>query len=131
MRPIVDPRQGDIEDDASSTKRRTLVSLAGSLLAEISLPKLFAAWAILIVLPALLLGVAPLLASIWISTVSSKASAIFTGLWAPVLLAVLIGMGWFGGKTAMALGRNKFLVVERARRSTGLRAIARSAASAR
>jgi hypothetical protein len=33
MRPIVDPRQGDIEDDASSTKRRTLVSVAGNLLA--------------------------------------------------------------------------------------------------
>jgi hypothetical protein len=108
MRPIVDPRQGDIEDDASSTKRRTLISLAGSLLAEISLPKLFAAWVILIVLPALLLGVAPLLASIWISTVSSKASAIFTGLWAPVLLAVLIGLGWFGGKPLWRLVETNF-----------------------
>ncbi len=56
MRPTIDPRLGDIEDDATSTKRRTLVSLAGSLLAEISLPKLIAAWAILIGLPAFLLG---------------------------------------------------------------------------
>ncbi len=40
MPPILDPRLGDVEDDASSTKRRTLTALAGSLLAEISLPKL-------------------------------------------------------------------------------------------
>lgn len=108
MRPIVDPRQGDAEDDASSTKRRTLISLAGSLLAEISLPKLFAAWAILIVLPALLLGAAPLLASIWISTVSSKAAAIYTGLLPPLLLAILIATGWLGGKPLWRLVETNF-----------------------
>ena len=32
MEPIIDPRRGDFEDDASSTKRRSLLSLAGSLL---------------------------------------------------------------------------------------------------
>ncbi|RUP07711.1 metallophosphoesterase [Hyphomicrobium sp.] len=98
MRPIVDPREGDVEDDASSTKQRTLVSLAGSLLAEISIPKLLAAWTILIVLPALLLGVAPLLISIWISMVSSKALAIFSGVLPALLLVVLIGLAWFGGR---------------------------------
>jgi 3',5'-cyclic AMP phosphodiesterase CpdA len=108
MRPIVDPRNGDVEDDASSTKRRTLISLAGSLLAEISLPKLLAAWAILIVLPALMLGAAPLLASIWISTVSSKAAAIYTGLLPPILLAILIGVGWFGGKPLWRLVETNF-----------------------
>jgi 3',5'-cyclic AMP phosphodiesterase CpdA len=108
MRPIVDPRQGDVEDDASSTKRRTLVSLAGSLLAEISLPKLFAAWAILIILPALLLGVGPLLASIWISTVSSKAAAFFTGLLPPLILAALVAIAWFGGKPLWRLVETNF-----------------------
>ena len=48
MKPIIDPRNGDIEDDASSTKRRSLFSLAGSLLVEISLPKLAVAWTLLI-----------------------------------------------------------------------------------
>jgi hypothetical protein len=48
MKPIIDPRDGDIEDDASSTKRRSLFSLAGSLLVEISLPKLAVAWTLLI-----------------------------------------------------------------------------------
>ena len=38
MKPLLDPRNGDVEDDASSTKQRSLVSLAGSLLAEVSLP---------------------------------------------------------------------------------------------
>lgn len=44
---------GDVEDDASSTKRRSLLSPAGSLLAEISLPKLAVAWFLLIVGPGL------------------------------------------------------------------------------
>ena len=48
MIPIIDPRNGDIEDDASSTKRRSLFALAGSLVAEISLPKLVLAWVLLI-----------------------------------------------------------------------------------
>jgi hypothetical protein len=40
---FIDPRHGDIEDDASSTKRRSMLSLFGSLLVEISLPKLIIA----------------------------------------------------------------------------------------
>ena len=108
MRPIVDPRQGDVEDDASSTKRRTLISLAGSLLAEISLPKLIAAWTMLIILPALVLGVSPLFASIWISTVSSKAAALFTGLLPLLLLAILVGIAWFGGKPLWRLIETNF-----------------------
>jgi hypothetical protein len=48
-----------------ATKRRSLLSLAGSLLAEISLPKLAVAWFLLIVGPGLVLGVAPVVAAIW------------------------------------------------------------------
>ena len=55
MIQIIDPRKGDAEDDASSPKRRTLLSLAGSLVAEISLPKLVLAWVLLIGLPGFLL----------------------------------------------------------------------------
>ncbi len=40
---FIDPRHGDIEDDACSTKRRSMISLFGSLLVEISLPKLIIA----------------------------------------------------------------------------------------
>ena len=56
MRLAIDPRRGDIEDDASSSKRRSLLSLAGSLLAEISLPKLAVAFTLLVVVPGLALG---------------------------------------------------------------------------
>lgn len=108
MRPIVDPRKGDIEDDASSTKRRTLIALGGSLLAEISLPKLLAAWFMLIVLPVLVLGLGPLLVSIWISTVSTQAAAIFTGLGPILLLAALAGVGWYGGKPLWRLLETNF-----------------------
>ena len=72
MTPIVDPRHGDVEDDASSTKRRSLLSLAGSLLVEVSLPKLLAAWFLLAVVPAVVLGVFPLIASAWIAKVGGQ-----------------------------------------------------------
>ena len=70
MKPVIDPRRGDVEDDASSTKRRSLLSLAGSLLAEISFPKLILSWTMLFVVPGLLLGLAPLIASAWVMMVS-------------------------------------------------------------
>lgn len=108
MQPIIDPRNGDVEDDGSSTKRRTLMSLAGSLLAEISLPKLLAAWVTLIAAPAIILGAAPFLASIWIGKVSSHAVAIHTGLWAPLVLIALAALGWFGGKPLWRLVETNF-----------------------
>src|SRR5690349_2775143 len=80
MTPIVDPRRGDIEDDASSTKRRSLLSLAGSLLVEVSLPKLILAWFILLVIPALLLGLSPLVASAWAARLGSKIASPLFGL---------------------------------------------------
>lgn len=41
---LVDPRQGDIEDGVSSTEQRSILAIAGTQLAEISLPKLLPAW---------------------------------------------------------------------------------------
>jgi hypothetical protein len=69
MWPFVDPRNGDIECDVSSTKSRSILSIAGSLLAEISLPKLIVAWFTLLGLPALILGALPIIVSIWINSV--------------------------------------------------------------
>jgi hypothetical protein len=108
MKPIIDPRNGDIEDDASSTKRRSLFSLAGSLLAEISLPKLAIAWTLLIGLPGVMLGSAPLVVSLWILAVSTKASVILTGITPIVLLAGLVGLAWFGGRPLTRLIENSF-----------------------
>lgn len=108
MQPIVDPRGGDIEDDASSTKSRTLISLAGSLLAEISFPKLVVAWAILIGLPVLVIGLAPFLISIWLQSLSTQAFEIFTGLGPPLLLILLGLIGWWGGRRLWRLIETNF-----------------------
>src|SRR6516225_11398032 len=108
MRPMVDPSKGDIEDDASSTKQRSLFSLAGTLLAEISFSKLAVAWILLVGLPGLLIGAAPLLASIWIASVLSKASALLSGLWSALLLLALVVIGWFGGRPLLRLAESSF-----------------------
>ena len=108
MTPILDPRNGDIEDDASSTKRRSMLSLAGSLLAEISLPKLALAWMLLIGFPGLLLGAAPLLVSIWIAAVWSHAANIFYEILPVLLLPLLMAIGWFGGRPLLRLAESSF-----------------------
>ena len=80
VKPIVDPRHGDVEDDASSTKTNSLLSMAGSLLGEISLAKLIVAWLILFIVPAVVLGLAPLIASAWIAKLGAKlASPLLSG----------------------------------------------------
>lgn len=108
MKPAIDPRRGDVEDDASSSKRRSLLSLAGSLLAEISLPKLAVAWFLLIVGPGLVLGVAPVVAAIWFSKLSTSLEYPIAGIWPLAILAVLVGVGWFGGRTLFRLAENSF-----------------------
>jgi hypothetical protein len=108
LRPDIDPRRGDIEDDASSTKRRSLLSLAGSLLAEISLPKLAVTWLLLIAAPALMLGVAPILASVWLSKLSSTLAYALAGFWSALLLIVVVVVGWFGGRRLFRLVESSF-----------------------
>ena len=93
--PLVDPRQGDVEDDASSTIQRSFLAIAGSLLAEISLSKLLFAWTLSIVLPAILLGLAPLVATAWVA----KASGSFAELGYPgavLILLLVAAVGWYG-----------------------------------
>jgi len=108
LKAVIDPRRGDVEDDASSSKRRSLLSLAGSLLAEISLPKLAVAWFLLIVGPGLVLGVAPVVAAIWFSKLSTSLEYPIAGIWPLAILAVLVGVGWFGGRTLFRLAENSF-----------------------
>ena len=108
MTPVLDPRNGDIEDDAASTKRRSLVSLMGSLLAEISFPKLAIAWMLLIGFPGLLLGAAPLLVSIWIASVVAKIANIYTEILPALLLLPLTAIAWFVGQPLQRLAENSF-----------------------
>src|SRR5215469_18406507 len=69
---FVDPRWGDVGDDSASPKQRSLIAIAGSLLVEISLPKLVFAVTMLLLLPAALLGIAPLVATAWATNTSSR-----------------------------------------------------------
>ena len=115
-RAVVDPRSGDMEDDASSTKSRSLLSLAGSLLAEMSLPKLVVAWLSLVVVPALALGLVPLIASAWIAAVSRKLSSPIR-LWPILVLAILFAFAWYGARALYRVAETGFwalnsLVVE-------------------
>src|SRR5262249_25232382 len=107
-RPALDPRRGDIEDDASSSKRRSLLSLAGSLLAEISLPKLVVAFTLLVIVPGLALGIAPIVAAIWFGKLSSKFASALAGVWPAVLLVVVIAVGWLGGRPLFRLAEKSF-----------------------
>jgi predicted MPP superfamily phosphohydrolase len=101
MRPIIDPRLGDVEDDASSPKRRSLLAIAGTMLAEISLPKLVATWLLLIALPGFVLGASPLIGSAWLSRTSRTLAELSIGIW-PLLLTIgLVAVGWFGGRRLM------------------------------
>jgi len=105
---IVDPRHGDIEDDASSTKRRSMLSLFGTLLVEISLPKLLLAWALLLVLPGLLLGLAPILFAEWLTLVTDKLASLVIGLWSLFILTILIAVGWFGWRALFRTAEKNF-----------------------
>src|SRR5690348_18465577 len=90
---LIDPRHGDIEDDAASPGQRSLLAIAGSLLVEISLPKLLFAWTTLLLLPAVLLGLAPLLASAWLSILSEQI-LILTEIGAALMLIAIVALGW-------------------------------------
>jgi predicted MPP superfamily phosphohydrolase len=72
LAPLVDPRWGDAGSDTSSPEQRSLLSIAGTLLVEVSLPKLLLAWTVLLLLPAVLLGTAPLVATAWLTSVSKQ-----------------------------------------------------------
>lgn len=95
---IIDPQLGDVEDDASSTKRNSLFAIAGSLLAEISLPKLLVAWFIIVVMPAILLGLAPLITTGWLTAISRKIVSPISGIGPLLLFLIIAALGFLGGR---------------------------------
>ena len=105
---LIDPRRGDIEDDASSTKRRSMLSLFGSLLVEISLPKLIIAWIMLLVVPGLLLGLAPIVLVEWLTVVTDKLASLVIGLWSLLILGSLIAVAWFGWRALFRMAEKNF-----------------------
>src|ERR1700756_5767279 len=96
MKLAIDPRRGDIEDDRSSPKRRSLLAITGSLLAEIILTKLVLAWTSLIGMPALLLGLAPLVVSAWLAEASRAAVTTIAEIWSATILVLVFAVGVLG-----------------------------------
>jgi len=84
-----------------------MLAIAGSLLVEISLPKLLLSWGLMIVLPGLALGAAPLVASAWVKTVSGQAGAL-VGFGPVLLLGLILMVGWFGGRSVFRLIEKSF-----------------------
>lgn len=103
---FADPRDGDLEDDASSTARHSLFRHASSMLLEISLPKLALAAGMLLVVPALLLGATPK-AVLWFSRTA------WHGVARLGLIAALICFALIAGFVAWRWGRTIFRIVER------------------
>ncbi len=105
--PILDPRDGDAEDDASSPKQKSLLAIAGSLLAEISLTKLLLAWTASILLPAAILGLAPLVATAWFNGLFSRILELY-GFGAGLILLAVALAGWFGWRPLFRIAEANF-----------------------
>jgi Calcineurin-like phosphoesterase len=105
--PLADPRRGDVEDDNASPGQRSLLAIAGSLLVEISLPKLLFAWTATLLLPALLLGIAPLVATAWVFSVSEHVLAL-TEIGAALVLVAVAVLGWIGWRPLLRVAEVNF-----------------------
>jgi len=105
--PLVDPRWGDAGDDIASTKRRSLVSIAGSLLVEVSLPKLLFAGTVLLLLPAVLLGIGPLLVTAWLTEISTHLLRL-TEIGAALMAIALISLATIGWRPLLRLAEVQF-----------------------
>lgn len=108
MRPLIDPRLGDVEDDASSTKKRSLAAIAGNMLIEISLLKLAIAWVLLLVVPGLFLGLFPIAAAVWLRTFTDRFFSPLDGVVPLAILALVLAVGWYGGRAFLRLAEHSF-----------------------
>src|SRR4029078_10540196 len=87
--------------------RRARPTPAGGLLVEMSLPNLLFAWTMLLLLPAILLGLAPLLASAWFSKLSQRLAALGE-IYAALALIVIAALGWFGWRPLFRIAETSF-----------------------
>ena len=122
--PLIDPRLGDFESDHAAPKQRSLLAIAGSLLSEISLTKLAVTWAIQILVPAVLLGLAPLILTAWIGEASNRLDEA-TEIGATIVVIAAAAAAIYGWRPLFRLAEFEFLVAERARGAARLRVLAR------
>jgi hypothetical protein len=105
--PLVDPRCGDIENDFASPEQGSILAIAGRLLAEISLPKLLFSWVMSLLLPAVLLGLAPLIATAWFAKASAHILAL-TEFGAALVLVAIVALGWLGWRPLWRIAEDNF-----------------------
>ena len=105
---LIDPRCGDIEDDFASPGQRSLLAIAARLLVEISLPKLLFAWTICLLLPAVLLGLAPLVATTWLTAVSIHLVKLTEFGAATLVFFAMVALGWLGWRPLWRMAEDNF-----------------------
>jgi len=99
VRHLIDPRKGDVEDDAASPRDRSLLIMAGAMLVEINFLKLALAIILMIIVPAIVLGLAPLVVTGWYAQVSRGFTTLTTGLVPALATLVIVALAaWYGGK---------------------------------
>lgn len=106
-RQLLDPRRGDFEDDIASPVQKSLLAIAGNLLVEISLPKLLFSWTMSLVLPAMLLGAAPLVATAWLAGVSAHV-LLLTEVGAALALIGMVALGWLVWRPLWRIAESNF-----------------------
>lgn len=107
--PVLDPRRGDIEDDLSSTKQRSMLALAGGLLVEISLIKLITAWVLLLLVPGIVLGLAPIVATEWLHLARQRlVTAPWSGVLPVALLFAVLALAWYGARPLLRVAEASF-----------------------
>ncbi len=107
-KPLLDPRAGDVEDDVSSPADRSLLSMAGSLIAEINLLKVGLAIAIMILMPAIVLGLAPLLVTGWYGLLSRRIASLVAGIGPILSLVLILAAAWIGGRPLFRTAERSF-----------------------
>ena len=106
-----------------------MLALAGGMLVEISLLKLIVAWALLLVVPGILLGFVPIATTMWFRAITDNVASPELGLWTAVLLLAAAAIGWFGLAASLPARRNELLVAQRPPRPANLCGLPRGAAS--
>jgi 3',5'-cyclic AMP phosphodiesterase CpdA len=77
------------------------------MLVEISLPKLVFAWTMSLLLPAVLLGLAPLVAAAWLSSLTTNVVAL-TEIGAAFALVAVVIIGWVGWRPLWRIAEGNF-----------------------
>jgi hypothetical protein len=104
---LIDPRHGDIEDDAASPGQRSLLAIAGSLLVEISLPKLLFAWTVIAVVAGRASGSGAVAGLRLVFKLSQKLAAL-TGIGTALALLAIVAVGWIGWRPLFRIAENNF-----------------------